>query len=103
MKKRRTRRRSFVCLSLSRPGERRDPYAATSRWCDMAADFCGNERQGLWVPAFAGTTAGVRLRRFRGLFRYPARILAPGVDVAVDEIDDRPRGAIAITTDGLDD
>src|SRR5882757_4280437 len=103
MKKRRTRRRSFVCLSLSRPGERRDPYAATSRWCDMAADFCGNERQGLWVPAFAGTTAGVRLRGFRGLFRYRAGIEALGVDVAVDEFDHGHRGVIAIAKTGLDD
>src|SRR5882757_200797 len=96
MKKRRTRRRSFVCLSLSRPGERRDSYAATSRWCDMAADFCGNERQGLWVPAFAGPTAGVRLRGLRGRFRQRAATLALGVAAAAADCGDLKRGIMAI-------
>ena len=41
---------------LRRPGERRDPYAVTSRLGDDAETFCNNERPGLWVPAFAGTT-----------------------------------------------
>src|SRR6202158_3846448 len=43
-------------LSKRRPGERRDPYAVSSRFCTGAEAFCHTKRQGLWVPAFAGTT-----------------------------------------------
>jgi len=39
-----------------RPCERRDPYAATSRFGAVADGFLSNEQQWLWVPAFAGTT-----------------------------------------------
>ncbi len=39
-----------------RPGERRDPYAVSYRLGDKVETFYNNEHQGLWVPAFAGTT-----------------------------------------------
>jgi hypothetical protein len=35
----------------------RGPYGAASRFGSVADAFCTNEGQGLWVPAFAGTTA----------------------------------------------
>src|SRR5438132_13250868 len=35
-----------------RPGERRDPYPVSSR----SGASCNHDRQGLGVPAFAGTT-----------------------------------------------
>ncbi|CCD94960.1 conserved hypothetical protein [Bradyrhizobium sp. ORS 375] len=42
-----------------RPGERRDPYSAAGvvrqGWSDIPPDHIS---LGLWVPAFAGTTAG---------------------------------------------
>jgi hypothetical protein len=44
-------------LSASRPGEGRDPYVVSSRFGTGAEAFCYHEGQGLWVPAFAGTTA----------------------------------------------
>src|SRR3981081_3126077 len=39
-----------------RPCESRDPYAAASRFQAVGNAFCTNQRLGLWVPAFAGTT-----------------------------------------------
>jgi hypothetical protein len=41
---------------MRRPGERRDPYAVPSRFGNEAEAFHNKHRQGLWVPAFAGTT-----------------------------------------------
>src|SRR4030081_1757770 len=41
-----------------RPGERRDPYAVESHLGREADALCNNQRRGLWVPAFAGTTSG---------------------------------------------
>jgi hypothetical protein len=38
------------------PVNPRDPYAADSRLGKVANAFCSNRLQGLWVPAFAGTT-----------------------------------------------
>ena len=38
------------------PALRRDPYAVCSRLGSVADAFLHNPRQGLWVPAFAGTT-----------------------------------------------
>jgi hypothetical protein len=38
------------------PGERRDPYAVSSRFGNGANAFCNQQCQGLWIPAFAGTT-----------------------------------------------
>src|SRR5260370_171415 len=43
---------------LRRPRERRDRYAVSSRFGAGADAFFNNEGQGLWVPAFAGTTRG---------------------------------------------
>jgi hypothetical protein len=40
-----------------RPRERGDPYGADSRFGKGADDFLDKWIQGLWVPAFAGTTA----------------------------------------------
>src|ERR1700760_717820 len=37
--------------STRRPGERRDPYAVSSRCRHWADAFCNHRRQGLWVPA----------------------------------------------------
>jgi hypothetical protein len=45
-------------LSTSRPGERRDPYAVSSLYGIGADTLCKEQRQGLWIPAFAGTTRG---------------------------------------------
>jgi hypothetical protein len=42
---------TFVVPALSR-----DPYAVCSRFGKVAGAFQHNPRQGLWVPAFAGTT-----------------------------------------------
>src|SRR5258707_10154714 len=42
--------------SASRPGERRDPYAVLFRLSRVVDAFFKKRRQGLWVPAFAGTT-----------------------------------------------
>ena len=39
-----------------RPCERRDPYAVSSLLCIGADALRNHGRQGLWVPAFAGTT-----------------------------------------------
>jgi general secretion pathway protein H len=39
-----------------RPGVRRDPYAACSRFGTVADAFCRHRSRGLWVPAYAGTT-----------------------------------------------
>ena len=40
-----------------RPGERRDPYGADSMFRHGGSGFLFfHERQGLWVPAFAGMT-----------------------------------------------
>jgi hypothetical protein len=41
---------------MRRPGERRDPHRAMPRFGNEADALCNNRRQGLWVPAFAGTT-----------------------------------------------
>ena len=38
------------------PAERRDPYAVSSRFGIVADTVSHNQRPGLWVPAFAGTT-----------------------------------------------
>ena len=43
-------------VSTSRPCERRDPYAVSSRFSIGADTFRNKQSQGLWVPAFAGTT-----------------------------------------------
>jgi hypothetical protein len=52
-------------VSMSRPGEGRDPSvsaiallaaARTDVFCSVFDAFCNNRCQGLWVPAFAGTT-----------------------------------------------
>ena len=43
-------------VSTSRPYERRDPYAVSSRFSIGADTFRNKQSQGLWVPAFAGTT-----------------------------------------------
>src|ERR1700694_725833 len=48
--------------SMRRPGERRDPYAVSSRFGTVADAFRNHERRGLWVPAFAPTTCGKILR-----------------------------------------
>src|SRR4051794_22759220 len=45
-----------VIRSASRPGERRDPYAVSSLFGIEADTLCKKRRQGLWIPAFAGTT-----------------------------------------------
>jgi hypothetical protein len=49
-------RRVVAVVPYRRPCERRDPYAAASRFGRMVATFHFNRRPGLWVPAFAGTT-----------------------------------------------
>jgi hypothetical protein len=41
---------------MRRPGVRQDPYAEESRFGTGVDALCNNQRQGLWVPAFAGTT-----------------------------------------------
>jgi hypothetical protein len=41
---------------LAHMGVRRDPYGAASRFGIAADAFDNKQRQGLWVPAFAGTT-----------------------------------------------
>src|SRR3984885_1654485 len=46
----------FKVPSPRRPGEGRDPYAVSYRLGDGAKALSNNKRQGLWVPAFAGTT-----------------------------------------------
>ena len=38
------------------PAERRDPYAVSSRFGTVSDGVRHNQRPGLWVPAFAGTT-----------------------------------------------
>jgi hypothetical protein len=51
-----------VAASRRRPGQVsaanaiRDPYAVSYRLSTGADAFCHKQRQGLWVPAFAGTT-----------------------------------------------
>ncbi len=45
-----------MSLLQRRPGERRDPYAVPCRSRDGGETFGNNAQQGLWVPAFAGTT-----------------------------------------------
>jgi hypothetical protein len=56
-----------VAASLHRrPGERRDPYAVSSRSGNLLETFCDNRRPGLWVPAFAGTTMVGRVLVFVG-------------------------------------
>src|ERR1700753_2730735 len=40
-----------------RPRERGDPYAVSPRLGSGAVTFANHKRRGLWVPAFAGTTA----------------------------------------------
>jgi hypothetical protein len=47
-----------VILSSRRPGECRDPNVEESRFGSKADAFCSHQRQGLWIPAFAGTTRG---------------------------------------------
>jgi hypothetical protein len=42
----------------SRPRERGDPYAVCSQLSSAAVALLYNRRQGLWVPACAGTTRG---------------------------------------------
>src|SRR3954453_4094432 len=58
----------------------RDPYAAASHWAQVSDTFHNHEHRWLWVPAFAGTTAGdhcdVRLDCFAGA-RNDKRNLAP--------------------------
>jgi hypothetical protein len=44
--------------SRCRPGEGRDPYAVSSRCGNVVNAFVQQRHQGLWVPAFAGTTRG---------------------------------------------
>src|SRR6266536_6603289 len=69
-----------------------------------------------WVPGLAGTTKknGARRRRFENQFRkglcrfgflflHRTRILALGVDVAVDELDHGHRGVVAVAEARLDD
>src|SRR5205809_430055 len=48
--------RSWHDHTTSRPGERRDPYAVPLRFGRIADAFRNKPRQGLWIPAFAGTT-----------------------------------------------
>jgi hypothetical protein len=50
--------RDTVIPSTSRPGERRDPFAVSSLFGIRAETLHKKRRQGLWVPAFAGTTRG---------------------------------------------
>jgi hypothetical protein len=45
-------------LSTGRPGERRDPYAVSLRFCSGVDALLSYRRYGLWIPAFAGTTRG---------------------------------------------
>ena len=44
-------------LSLRRPCESRDPYAAAGRFNAVADSLHNNKSLWLWVPAFAGTTS----------------------------------------------
>ena len=46
-------------VSARRPCERRDPYRVISRVNTNARRLVPNQRRGVWVPAFAGTTAVV--------------------------------------------
>src|SRR6202012_1097983 len=48
--------RSSGLRLLRRPRERGDPYAVRSRLSSEVIAFIQYRRQGLWVPAFAGTT-----------------------------------------------
>jgi hypothetical protein len=45
-------------FSTSRPREGGDPYAVCSRFGNVADTLLELGGQGLWVPAFAGTTRG---------------------------------------------
>src|SRR5689334_16765305 len=55
----RKRREKFMGNSLSprRPRERGDPYAVSPRSGTASKTFFHHSRRGVWVPAFAGTTA----------------------------------------------
>src|SRR5216683_213647 len=69
--RRRRRRRAdgAICIDeIRRPGERRDPSderdcahrdGEESRFGIGADAFCKGQRQGLWVPAFAGTPSAL--------------------------------------------
>jgi hypothetical protein len=46
-------------ISTSRPREGGDPYAVSARSSSAVNASGNNGRQGLWVPAFAGTTLSV--------------------------------------------
>src|SRR5262249_18770781 len=78
-------------LSTRRPGEGRDPYAALAQSGTRGAVALDHWRPWLWVPAFAGTTAGcpsrrlpdlearqiiIRLGRIEGLAHYRKRFVA---------------------------
>src|SRR5258707_5731293 len=52
---------SVMATILHRPGERRDPYAVSSRLRTVSDTFSHKQRPGLWVPAFAGTTRRMSL------------------------------------------
>src|SRR6266568_985745 len=57
-----------------------------------------------WVPAFAGNAIFLCRRFFvLGLAADRAGILAFGVGVAVDQLDDRHRRVVAVAVAGLDD
>src|SRR5712664_587349 len=74
-------------VSTSRPGERRDPYAVSSRFRSVAEAFSKQRCQGLWVPAFAGTTrASAIYLRGRKLHRLAATAGAGLVRIVEDEL-----------------
>src|SRR5215470_7648755 len=61
-----------------RPGERRDPYAAAEIiWRDGCRLSLDNNRLGLWVPAFAGTTSRMWLSEMADLLAVNPRIRIP--------------------------
>src|SRR5438309_708396 len=74
---RRRERLSDATPSTRRPGERRDPYSVSSGLSAEFAALLSHQRQGLWVPAFAGTTWG-ELVATHSLTPPPARRAARG-------------------------
>src|ERR1700751_1964556 len=76
------------------------PRFARTRWLAMTGK---NKKAALAAPLFKLATKRVGLRRFRFLRLDRPGILALGIDVAVDELDHRHRGVVAVAEARLDD
>ena len=80
-------------ISLSRPGERGDPYAVPYGLGDGVDAFCNNQRRWLWVRAFRRDDAGEFCSQLVASIESMEMMDRPVAVADVEAIGRRNRGA----------